>query len=285
VSEGTQNLQQQTQDQYLQEAQEYFGQSMGRIKGRMQSDSAQLEGLMQQLPEESQAQVQEMTDSYAQFEATIDQAAQDAGVQDTVDEAAQQARQSADEASGQGQEPVDQAAGQMQETVGQATDQVQETVGGVAGQAGETVGGVAEQAGETVGGVADQAQETADQATVDPSQLAENLPPGYEAMGEPTTDEDGNFVQRAADAQGNTVDYTFDPQGNQLGWVAVDDEAVETRPSTRPPLTPASWRRACLRATRRWASPPPTRTATSSSAPWTLRGTAWTTSSTRRATW
>jgi hypothetical protein len=67
---------------------------MGRIKGRMQSDSAQLEGLMQQLPEESQAQVQEMTDSYAQFEGTIDQAAQDAGVQDTVDEAAQQARQS-----------------------------------------------------------------------------------------------------------------------------------------------------------------------------------------------
>ena len=135
MSEGTQNTQQQTQDQYLQEAQEYFGQSMGRIKGRMQSDSAQLEGLMQQLPEESQAQVQEMTDSYAQFEATIDQAAQDAGVQDTVDEAAQQARQSADEASGQGQEPVDQAADQMQETVGEATDQVQGTVGGVAEQA------------------------------------------------------------------------------------------------------------------------------------------------------
>ena len=59
----------------------------------MQSDSAQLESIMQQLPEESQAQIQEMTDSYAQFEGTIDQAAQDAGVQDTVDEAAQQERQ------------------------------------------------------------------------------------------------------------------------------------------------------------------------------------------------
>ncbi|HET6261526.1 MAG TPA: hypothetical protein VFG99_04730, partial [Chloroflexia bacterium] len=224
MSEGTQNLQQQTQDQYLQEAQEYFGQSMGRIKGRMQSDSAQLEGLMQQLPEEAQAKVQEMTDSYAQFEATIDQAAQDAGVQDTVDEAAQQARQSADEASGQGQEPVDQAADQMQETVGGATDQAQETVGGVAGQAGETVGGVA-----------DQAQETADQATVDPSQLAENLPPGYEAMGEPTTDEEGRTilrgqddqgqivtVQRAPDEQGNIVDSTFDPQGNLLDERVVD---------------------------------------------------------------
>ena len=55
MSEGTQNPQQQTQDQYLQQAQNFFAQSMGRIKGQMQSDSAQLENYMQQLPEESQA--------------------------------------------------------------------------------------------------------------------------------------------------------------------------------------------------------------------------------------
>src|SRR5919112_1321742 len=175
---------------------------MGRIKGQMQSDSAQLESIMQQLPEESQAQIQEMTDSYAQFEGIIDQSAQDAGVQDTVDEAAQQVRQSADGASGQ--EP---------EAVGGVADQAQEAVGGAAGQVQEAAGGVADQAEETV---------------VDASQLAENLPPGYEAMGEPTTDEEGNTVLRAADAQGNTVDYTFGPQGNQLGWVAVDEEAEET---------------------------------------------------------
>src|SRR3712207_857136 len=110
MSEGTQNLQQQTQDQYLQQAQEYFAQSMGRIKGQMQSDSAQLESVMQQFPEESQALIQEMTDSYTQFEGTIDRAAQDAGVEDTLEEAAQQARESADEASGQGPVPVEQAA-------------------------------------------------------------------------------------------------------------------------------------------------------------------------------
>src|SRR5215203_5609011 len=120
MSEGTQNLQQQTQDQYLQQAQDYFGQSMGRIKGQMQSDSAQLESIMQQLPEESQAQ--------------------DAGVQDTVDEAAQQARQSADGALGQ--EPADQAAGQVQEAVGGVADQAQEAVGGAAGQVQEAAGGV-----------------------------------------------------------------------------------------------------------------------------------------------
>ena len=199
MSEGTQNLQQQTQDQYLQQAQDYFGQSMGRIKGQMQSDSAQLESIMQQLPEESQAQIQEMTDSYAQFEGIIDQSAQDAGVQDTVDEAAQQVRQSADGALGQ--EPADQAAGQVQ----------------------EAVGGVADQAQEAVGGVADQAEET----VVDASQLAENLPPGYEAIGEPTTDVEGTTVQLARDAQGNAVDYTFDPQGNLVTWVEVTGEPVD----------------------------------------------------------
>src|SRR5919206_250003 len=100
MSEGTQNLQQSTQDQYLQQAQEFFAQSMGRIKGQMQSDSAQLESVMQQFPQESQALVQEMTDSYTQFEDTIDQAAQDAGVQDALEEAAERARQSPDAASG-----------------------------------------------------------------------------------------------------------------------------------------------------------------------------------------
>src|ERR687886_2874917 len=125
MSEGTQNLQQQqqAQDQYLQRAQEFFAQSMGSIKGQMQSDSAQLEGVMQQVPQESQALIQEMTDSYTQFADTIDRSAQDAGVQDRLEEAAQQARQSADEASGQGPVPVEEAAGQVQEVAGELGDQ------------------------------------------------------------------------------------------------------------------------------------------------------------------
>ena len=137
MSEGTQNPQQQTQeDQYLQEAQDFFGQSMGRIKGQLQSDSAQLASMMQQLPEESQAQIQEMTDSYSQFEGTIDQAAQDAGVQDATEEAAQQSKQTADEASG----------------VGGAADQVQEAVGGVADQAQDAAGQATDQVGQVVTG-------------------------------------------------------------------------------------------------------------------------------------
>jgi hypothetical protein len=120
VSEQTQNLQQQTQDQSLQQAQDFFAGSMGRIKGRMQSDSAQLESFMQQLPEDSQAQIQEMTDSYTQFGDSIDQAPRMPGCQDVMEEEAQEARQTADEATGQGQDPVQQATDQVQDVAAAA---------------------------------------------------------------------------------------------------------------------------------------------------------------------
>ena len=135
MSEQNQNAQQQTQDdQALQEARDFFGQSMGRILGQMESDNAQLQSYMQQLPQDGQNQVQQMTDSYSQFAGTITQAAQDAGVQDSVLESAQQARQTADQSSGQG--PTDVAAEQAEQVTGQVTDQA----GQVADQAQDTVG-------------------------------------------------------------------------------------------------------------------------------------------------
>src|SRR3954449_5330286 len=140
MSEDTQNAQQ-SQDQSLQEARDFFGQSMGRILGQMESDNAQLQSYMQQLPQDGQNQVQQMTDSYSQFAGTITQAAQDAGVQDSVLQSAQQARQTADQSSGQG--PTDIAAQQAQ----QVTDQAQDAVGQVTDQAGQ----VADQAQDTVG--------------------------------------------------------------------------------------------------------------------------------------
>src|SRR4028119_1339834 len=140
MSEQTQNLQQQTQDQGLQQAQDFFARSMGRIKGRMQSDSAQLEQFSQQLPEELQAQIQEMTDSYTQFGDNIDQATQDAGVQDVMEEEAQEARQTADEATGQGQDPVQQATDQAQAVAGRGAAQRPHAVGGAGDQDPGTAG-------------------------------------------------------------------------------------------------------------------------------------------------
>src|ERR671921_785795 len=244
MSEDTQNAQQ-PQDQALQEARNFFGQSMGRILGQMESDNAQLQSYMQQLPQDGQNQVQQMTDSYNQFAGTITQAAQDAGVQDSVLESAQQARQTADQSSGQG--PTDVAAEQAQQVTGQVTDQAgqvadqaQDTVGGLteqaqdaAGQATDQVGQVADQAQEAVGDAADQAQDMA-------GQMASSLPEGYEALGQPFTDDQGNqilqgqdeegntaIVRRGTDEAGNTVDSIFDAQGNLLDENIVEEAAEE----------------------------------------------------------
>src|ERR687893_807989 len=120
------NLQQQNLQAATENAQNFYGQSIGSLKSQVQNYRSQLEQFSQQLPEDSQAQVQEMIDSYIELESSMDQAAQDAGVQDQMESAAQQTQQTAG-----------QAAGQAQEVAGQATDQA----GQVAGQAQEAVGG------------------------------------------------------------------------------------------------------------------------------------------------
>src|ERR671921_489491 len=244
MSEDTQNAQQ-PQDQALQEARDFFGQSMGRILGQMESDNAQLQSYMQQLPQDGQNQVQQMTDSYNQFAGTITQAAQDAGVQDSVLESAQQARQTADQSSGQdptdvAAEQAEQVTGQVTDQAGQVADQAQDTVGGLteqaqdaAGQATDQVGQVADQAQEAVGDAADQAQDMA-------GQMASSLPEGYEALGQPFTDDQGNtilqgqdeegntvIVRRGTDEAGNTVDSIFDAQGNLLDENIVEEAAEE----------------------------------------------------------
>src|ERR687890_1356220 len=264
MSEDTQNAQQ-SQDQALQEARDFFGQSMGRILGQMESDNAQLQSYMQQLPQDGQNQVQQMTDSYNQFAGTITQAAQDAGVQDSVLQSAQQARQTADQSSGQGPtdvaaEQAQQVTDQAQDTVGQVTDQAgqvadqaQDTVGGLtdqvqdaAGQATDQVGQVADQAQEAVGDAADQAQDLA-------SQMAESLPEGYEALGQPFTDDQGNtilqgqdeegntaIVRRATDEAGGTIDSIFDAQGNLLDENIIEEGAEDEAEEEEEPQDVAS---------------------------------------------
>jgi len=73
--------QQQNQQQALQEAQEFYGQSLGRLKAQIQSYRSQLEEFSEQLPEgDAKAQIQEMIDSYSELDEAMDRAAQDEGV-------------------------------------------------------------------------------------------------------------------------------------------------------------------------------------------------------------
>src|SRR5215212_1512150 len=242
MSEQTQNVQQQSQDdQALQQARDFFGQSMGRIKGQMQSDNAQLQSYMQQLPEESQAQVQQMTNSYSQFEGTINQAAQDAGVQDSLEESAQQARQNADQASGQ--DPTDvaaqQAAGQAQEVAGGAvdqagevTDQAQDAAGQVADQAADQVGQVTDGVQDTVGGLTgdqQQAQEEEGDEQGDEGSLGGATGQARDAAGQ-VTDQVQDVAGQATDQVGQVAGQAQDAVGGLLGGGQGDGQSGEQEP-------------------------------------------------------
>jgi pyruvate/2-oxoglutarate dehydrogenase complex dihydrolipoamide acyltransferase (E2) component len=155
--EGPQDLSQQIQDQTVSSAQEFFGDSLGRLKGQLQSDRAELESLAEQVPdEEAQAQIQEMVDSYLELEESLDQSAQDLGLTETVDQALQQTQQ---------------AAGQVTEQAGQAAQGAQDTVSGVAQQAQQAADGQQEEVQEQEPDATEAAKQKAQELGVDISQV------------------------------------------------------------------------------------------------------------------
>ena len=81
----SQNLVQHIQEQTIKSAQDFYGESLGRINSQLQGNRSQLESLAEQMPdEEAQAQIQEMADSYTVIEESFDKAVQDLGVEDAV---------------------------------------------------------------------------------------------------------------------------------------------------------------------------------------------------------
>ena len=125
MSPQGQNLQQQVQQQATQSAQNFYGQSVGGLKSQVQNYREQLEQFTHQLPEgDATAQVQEMIDSYTELEGSMDQAAQDADVEEAAKEAAQQTNQQMQQFA---QETAQQAEDASQNgAAGQVQGQVQQ---------------------------------------------------------------------------------------------------------------------------------------------------------------
>src|SRR5918993_5525132 len=165
------------QQQATQNAQNFYGQSIGRVKSQVQNYRSQLEEFSQQVPEgDAQAQIQEMIDSYMEIESSMDQAAQDLGVEDTMNQAAeqtqQQIQQTAQGAAQQAQDAAGQVAGQAQDAAGGAVQQVQDTVGGLTGgqqQGGQ--GGGGQQGGQQQPNATQAAEHKAQELGVDLSQV------------------------------------------------------------------------------------------------------------------
>jgi type VI secretion system secreted protein VgrG len=137
MTEQAQNLVGQIQEQVQQTAQDFFGDSLGEIKNQLATHRSQLQELVEMLPEsqeEGRAQLEQLLGSYEELENSLDEVAQEQGLQEMVNQAAQQAQEAggqateqAQETGEQAQEGAEQATEQAQETAGQATEQAQQT--------------------------------------------------------------------------------------------------------------------------------------------------------------
>jgi uncharacterized protein YjbJ (UPF0337 family) len=101
VTEEAQNLNQAIREQTLKSAQDFYGDSLGLLKGHLEDGRGQLQDLLDQLPdsqEDTRARLEDMVESYEVIENSLDEVAQQQGVQDTVARAAQQTQEAAEQA-------------------------------------------------------------------------------------------------------------------------------------------------------------------------------------------
>ena len=137
MTEQGQNLAQQIQEQVQQSAEDFFGDSLGAIKNQLATQRSQLQEIVEMVPESQEGgreQLEQLLSSYEELENSLDEVAQEQGLQEMVNQAAQQAQEGAGQATEQAQESAEQA----QEGAEQATEQAQETAGQATEQAQES---------------------------------------------------------------------------------------------------------------------------------------------------
>jgi len=149
MTEQGQDLAHQIQEQVQKTAEDFYGDSLASIKTQLVDHRSQLQELMQMLPEsqeEGRAQLEQLLSSYEELESFLDEVAQEQGIQETVNQAVQQAQEAAGQATEQVQETAGQAAEQAQGAAGEGIEQAQESTG----EATEQAQGLAEQAPDLV---------------------------------------------------------------------------------------------------------------------------------------
>jgi pyruvate/2-oxoglutarate dehydrogenase complex dihydrolipoamide acyltransferase (E2) component len=197
LNQGIQESRREVQQQTMNLAQDYFGESAEALKQQIKENRATLEGLPDQIPggreDAFQELFQELMDNYSAMEESIGEAQKNVanldtdqirrqGEVDATDAARREARErgvdltrvegtgsdgriivsdvvEAAEAMEAEDGAASQAAQQAQVAAGQAADQAQQ----VAGQATDTAGQAAQQAQDTAGQITDQAGQAAGQ--------------------------------------------------------------------------------------------------------------------------
>ena len=240
MTEAAQSLIQQIQQQTVKSAQDFYGSSLGSLKGRLENDRSQLEDLLEQLPESQQdarAHIEQLIASYETIGDSLDEVAQQQGVEEAVNQVADQAQETVGQATGQVQEAAGQATEQVQDTAGQATQEAQDVAGDTAGQAqevpgpnvlsettnelGQTVRRTVDESGDIVETVLDESGELVDEDIVgNVSELSSE---------EEYTNEEGQTVRTVKEETGALINLKLGPDGNilDLSLPPQKEEVVE----------------------------------------------------------
>ena len=120
-----QNLIQQIQEQVLKGVEDFYGKSLGSLESRLKDDRSQLEELLEQLPnsqEDVRARIEQLVASYEAIGESLQETAQQQGVEEVLSQAVQQAQEAGGQATQQAQEVAGQATEQVQGLVGQVTE-------------------------------------------------------------------------------------------------------------------------------------------------------------------
>ena len=87
MTEQGQDLVQQIQKQVQQSAEDFFGDSLGAIKNQLATQRSQLQEIVEMVPESQEggrAQLDQLLSSYEELENSLDQVAQEQGLQEMV---------------------------------------------------------------------------------------------------------------------------------------------------------------------------------------------------------
>ena len=130
----------QIQEQIVNSAKDFYGNTLGQVKGRLESSRSQLESLLEELPENQEyarSEILELVMSYEELEELFDEVAQAQGVADTVQEAVAEAQGAAQRVAQQ--EAQDVAGGAVQQTqeAAQQTQEAADQTQGAVGQAAD----------------------------------------------------------------------------------------------------------------------------------------------------
>ena len=125
MTEQGQNLAQQIQEQVQQSAEDFFGDSLGAIKNQLATQRSQLQEIVEMVPDSQEGgreQLEQLLSSYEELENSLDEVAQEQGLQEMVNQAAQQAQEGAEQATEQAQEGAEQAQEEAEEGAEQAQE-------------------------------------------------------------------------------------------------------------------------------------------------------------------